>query len=386
MPPSRSKGTNTRSQPKALYLVAASLFCVAVTVSLSLEYDLPWINQALALLPTPHYVHWRTRTEADAECARTRKPILYVVTTRRDSASMLFESQCLGDPAVAELMNDEFIPVRYVMNPKKRSEDKDPDLTFYRDKLGMAYFNTPWITSVPYCLRGASSTDLASSANLVELGVTTMENLDNDQPFTQGNYDYPERAYHAHGATGRYSMRRGGATSCGYSDKQDFLDFLYSARVWHKLPPTVGRIKWMDLDKLDLNAKHGKPKLIAMVSDVGSSSDSMRLNLFWKNSSVDLINEKFEPYLVEFRRQDPGFNKKFAALRAKHHISELPALIVVNPADKSGQGPQVEHGFNSVVFSVDFLKASLGDSVAKMHEASHRASVKQLHPTRSPED
>jgi len=358
MQPSKPKNKSTRYQPKALYAVAALLFCTSVTIGLSLEYDLPWINQAIALLPTPHLVHWRSRADAWTECQKTRKPILYIVTGKKDSASMMFEAQCLGDTRIAELLESEFIPVRYVADTRSRHIEKDEEYKFYRDTMGMGYNTTPWIFVVPYNMHDMSVNDVTSSANLVELGINSVEDLKNGSQF------YPNSNYsdgcgnHAHYVNGRYSGQRGAAMSYGYTTKQDFLDFLYTARIWHKLPPTLGRIKWKDTASLDVNAKGGKPKLLVLVSDVGVNSDTLRMNLFWKNQSVDLINAKFDPYLIEFRRLDSDFNKRFNVLRDKYHVKSLPALIVLNPVTNNGV-PQVEHGFNTVSYSVDFLNGTL---------------------------
>jgi len=372
MQPSKSKNKGTRYQPVALYVVASLLFCTSVTIGISLEYDLPWINQVIALLPTPHLIHWRTRTEAWAECQKTKKPILYVVTGKKDSVSMLFEAQCMGDPKIAELIDSEFIPVHHTTDVRSRHPEKDEELKYYRDTLGMGYNSYPWVFVVPYSMHDLSANDLTSSANLVELGINSLDDLCSDNPFyPNANYYDGGYNYRQHYVNGRCSGQRGAAMSYGYTSKADFLDFLYGARIWHKLPPTLGRIKWMDIANLDVNTKGGKPKMLALVSDVGLNSDTMRMNLFWKKKSVELINKEFDPYLIEFHRLDPDYNKKFKALRDQYHVDTLPALIVLNPRTNGGT-TQVEHGFNTMLYSVDFLNSTL-------HKKSSDKKVDAVH-------
>jgi len=363
MQPSKSK--NTRYQPKALYLAAALLFCASAVVTTSMEYDLPWINTAIALLPSHNYVHWRTRDEAWQECKKTHKPILYFILGKKDGSSMMLEGQCFGDPRVAELIESDFIPVQYWFDRKNKGYETDPDFKYYRDKMQLNCDGNPCIACVPFSLHDAPASDLISSANLVELGIDDSSRLKDDAPYFQGSYGYYGN-YGSYGCGGGYRNRYGnfgahtnGCIQYGYTNEQEFLDYLYAARLFHKLPPTVGRINWLPVAKLNLNHKGAKPRLLALVQDVGAQSDNMRLNLFWKNKSVKVINEKFEPYLIEFHRNDPAYNKQFKDLRKKYGIKQLPALIVLDCPGRSANDPPVERGFVNMQSSVDFLLWSL---------------------------
>jgi hypothetical protein len=358
MQPSKSK--STRYQPKALYLVASLLFCLSTVVGFSLEYDLPWINQAIAMLPSHNYVHWRTCDQAWRECQKTHKPILYFVLVKKDPASMMLDTQCLGDPAVAELIDSQFIPVMLWIEHSKINDMHDQTNKWVTEQLGLNTYSAPFIVAVPFSLNGLKVNDIVSSSNLVELRIEGSETLTGEQDFYPSNNNGwgGFNQFH-HGYAGRFAQVNGGGICYGFSDKPDFLEFLYSARLWHKLPPTVGRVKWLSVADLRVESKGAKPKLLALVQDVGASSDSMRVNLFWKNKSVKLINEKFDPYLIEFHRQDPAYNSKFAALRKKYGIKELPALVVLNSPSKSEIGPPVEHGFSNTNSSVEFLESTL---------------------------
>lgn len=361
MQPSKSK--STRYQPKALYVVASFLFCASLLVAFSLEYDLPWINQALALIPSHNYIHWRTYEEAWTECQKTHKPVIYMVMGKKDPASMLLESQCLGDPRVADLIDSEFIPVHLWVDRKNKKQQDDPDFKYFRNKLGWANDTTPWAAIVPYALHEAPVGDLSSCANLVELGVTDMADLDSEQEFYSNNSYYHYGRYGTYEgvryANGRFLSQNSGGVIYGYQSKQDFLEFLYNSQLWHKLPPTVGKVKWLPLDKLNLEARSAKPKLLALVGDVGSTSDTMRLNLFWKSKSVGLINDSFEPYLIEYRRLDPVGKGKYDYLRTKYGIKQLPALIVLKTPLKSADNPPIERGYNNVGFTTEFLRSAL---------------------------
>ncbi len=370
MQPSKSK--NTRYQPKALYLAAALLFCASAVVTTSIEYDLPWVNSAIALLPSHNYVHWRTRDEAWQECKKTHKPILYFILGKKDGGSMMLESQCFGDPRVAELIESEFIPVQYWFDRKHKGYENESEFKYYRDKMQLSCDSAPCIASVPFSLHDAPASDVSSSANLVELGIEDSRQLKDDAQYYQG-YNGFGGPYSNYGCGGGFRPRyrigphAGGCIQYGYTNEQDFLDYLYAARLYHKLPPTVGRINWLPVAKLDLNHKGAKPRLLALVQDVGAQSDNMRLNLFWKNKSVKEINSQFEPYLIEFRRNDPAYNKQFNALRKKYGATHLPAIIVLDAPGKSADDAPVEHGFTNMQSSVDFLQWVLKPGTKKVN-------------------
>jgi hypothetical protein len=357
MQPSKSK--NTRYQPRALYAVAALLFCASVTVCVSLEYDLPWINQAIALLPSHNYVHWRTRAEAMNESKKTHKAILFFIMGKKDGRSLELDAQALGDPRIAEVIDNEFIPVQYWFDRKEKDHEIQADYRYFRDTMQLTPDNcTPCVVAVAPNLIDAKVSDLASSSNLVELGINESDlTQDGNQYFP--NHFYGGHLYHGYNSFGPNGMRDVGAVQYGYSDKKSFVEFLYGARVWHKLAPTVGRVNWLPLADLKLDQKSTRPRLLVFVQDIGLSSDTMRLNLFWKNAPVKLINDSFEPYLIEFHHGDPAYNSKFAALRKKYNITELPALVVLDATAGEAGVPPVEHGFASAESTVDFLKATL---------------------------
>jgi hypothetical protein len=89
----------------------------------------------------------------------------------------------------------------------------------------------------------------------------------------------------------------------------------------------------------------------------------MRLDTFWNARDYQLINQEFEPVLVEFRHDDAAFNMPLEQLKAKYGIATLPALVV----DSSKfAAPMVQFGNSNSVSTHEFLKSGVKKAATKL--------------------
>jgi hypothetical protein len=84
----------------------------------------------------------------------------------------------------------------------------------------------------------------------------------------------------------------------------------------------------------------------------------MRLGLFESAEADKLINDKFVPVLLEFKRAKLAENNaKYVAMKEKYKIKALPALVVLSP----GKEPAVQDGFTSLEHTMQFLNRAQSD-------------------------
>jgi hypothetical protein len=138
----------------------------------------------------------------------------------------------------------------------------------------------------------------------------------------------------------------------GYGGPDDIKDFLFHCNLWHRLPPSEGKVNWKPIAQ---NGGATGPKLIAFVEDCGYLSDRLRLRLFDDDESSSFINDNFEPSIIELKHKDGSKNTLAAELKEKYGIKELPALVVLNGTAE----PVVQDGFTSSDHTMQFLKRAL---------------------------
>lgn len=337
----KSKAKRTRYRPVWLYVMALVLFGVSSTFAISDDMCLTWLSNLTDFLSGPSPVKWLSRSEALAASARTGKPILYVALPKHDFSSIRLIGEGLHDKLVARLINENYLPVRVDFDPKKRGEDlKDFSNQFYIN-------NVTTLAVVPAAMIHANQQDLMSSSNPAELGLCDLSLLERGEFY--GNPCY-YGGYGSEWTPPGYFARRGPVLS-GFKTKQDLVEFLSSGMLWHKLPPTLGKVAWQPPSTLQKPVGN-KKRLIFFVENYGASSDSMRLHLFWNPRSYKVINEKFEPVLLQFNRDNPSADQAgFHSLEDKYGISTLPAIVI----DDGKNPPAVQFGFNNLDSTLSFM-------------------------------
>jgi hypothetical protein len=255
------------------------------------------------------------------------------------------ETEIFNDARAAELINTSYIPSK--ISVSRRDYLKVPTaLKSFKD-----LYNLPTrasLIAVPARMIDVSSNDLASSANLMELGIDDTTSLEEGNRYAYNNYKY--RSQH-----GQFGIGARASTYSGYINKQDVLDYLYTARLWHQLPPTRGKVAWLSTDTLQ-KPLGDKPRLIALVDDIGTNSDNLRLDVFWPKRITHLINKEFEPVLIEFKHGDQKHSEQFNYLKEKYGGERLPVLVVEGRTLKA---PLVQFGTNGTSSTFDFLTSAL---------------------------
>ncbi|MBX9937724.1 MAG: hypothetical protein K2Y32_00650 [Candidatus Obscuribacterales bacterium] len=333
MPTSKNyKGT--RSQPRALYLVAlvsfglAAFMCLDKQFSLHLTYDL---SSPFRRKPP---LQWRTRSEALIECAKVKKPILYVLIQKGESFAFRLESEGLSNPEVSAYINENFLPVRAEIPSGYSNEVTDMKLgegfKGFTDQLGARRQTGLFV--VPYKLARAKSDEITSSANLAELGRNRNSDFNNHVYGDGYEYAYVDDDYRYSGYRGAPALRKAPYLN-SYRDIPDLMRYLYLARSWHTLKPTRGDIKWLSHEVLNQPNSGDKPRLLVMVNDCGSASDSFRLSCLLNPDVRSLIESDYRPIFVEFHPYEPEKDKSIQYLKEQYDLRaqhDLPAVIKVD--------------------------------------------------------
>ncbi len=348
MQPTKSK--STRYQPKGLYLCAGALAILSTICNFGEQFASDYFAQINDYLAGTSPIQWRSREQAVNEAKAKRKPILYVVLVKGDVYSMRLSGEGLHDAAAAALINKNYIPVKIVYNEARNYKTPKGDAKVLYD-LGFNISNGSLIT-VPWQMTDMHCSDILSTANLAEMGVEDTTNLEKG---SRWNYNQNYNSYHTRGQFGELYGPSSKSIFSGYTDRQQLIDYLQTANLWHQLPATKGKIAWLPEETLK-KPLTDKPRLIALVENYGASSDGMRLDLFWRKSQYDLINQSFEPVLVEFRHGDKAYNEKFQYLKDKYGVTSLPALVVEGAKLKA---PLVQFGNSGSSGTDDFLQSAL---------------------------
>lgn len=344
MPQTKARGT--RYQPRFLYLTALALATVSGVINFGEPFMTPLRDTVCAALSGPSKIKWQTLPVARLEAVNQHKPLLYFVSVREDGDSLRLQTEIFNDSKIAELINSNYIPVKISMS-RRDLVNVPPALKAFHEQYNLCHRAT--LIAVAPKLISANSSDLNSSANLMELGVEDTANLEDGNRYAYGNH------YRGHSGYDSYDAGAHSATYTGFVSKQDVLNYLYSARLWHQLPPTTGKVAWQGVNTLQ-KPLTDKPRLIALVDDIGASSDSFRLDLFWPKKMTALINKNFEPILVEFKRGDEEHNLKYQYLKETNGITSLPALVVES---KKLETPLVQFGNSGMTGAMDFLQSAL---------------------------
>ncbi|MBP9091702.1 thioredoxin family protein [bacterium] len=354
MQPTKSK--STRYQPKGLYITAAILLTISVAFNVSDQFADEWFDSFTNGLKGASPIQWRDKDEALSEAKRTKKPLLYAFLARHDNASLQMYGDGFHDQKVAQLINQNFIPVRVDFNSRDY-DHKSKLYTKLHNQYG--YTSTCQLLTVPAHMTDMSSSDLESSANLSEACIDNTAGLERGDRYNHGyNSRYRSGCVRSDGLGFTYNSPK----FIGYTNKRELLDYLYGAQHWHRLPPTKGKVAWLPLAVASTSLT-SKPRLIAFVDNAGSASDNMRLDTFWNSRDYKLINKEFEPVLVEFRHGDAAFNEPLEKLKEKYGIATLPALVI----DSSNlAAPIVQFGNSNSVSTHEFLKSAVNKAAAKL--------------------
>jgi hypothetical protein len=346
MQPTKSK--STRYQPKGLYLAATILLVCSAFYNIGDQFFEEWCDKFTNSLSGESPIHWREGTAAIAEAKRTSKPILYAFLAKRDTFSLQMYGDGFHDPKVAELINENFVPVRVDFNP--RNYDHNSALcTKLQNQFG--YHQHGELLVVPAHMTDMSLSDVESSGNLSEMGVDNIASLEAGDRY---NYNYNNR-YRGCLRSDGIGFANNSPKFVGYTNKRDLLDYLYESQHWHRLPPTKGKVAWQP-QALATAPLTSKPRLIAFVDNAGTASDNLRLETFWDKKDYKLINANFEPVLVEFRHGDADFNKPLDALKAKYGITSLPALVIES---QKLPAPLIQFGHSNYSMTREFLEAGV---------------------------
>ncbi len=347
MPPTKSK--STRYQPKALYFCAGALLVLSGLCNFGEQFAANYFAQVNDYLAGTSPIKWRTRQQGELEAVEKHKPVLYVVLVKGDVYSMRLSGEGLHDSNAAAIINKNYIPVKVVFNEAGNYKTLTGDCKILQDR-GFNMSSGSLIT-VPWQMVGMSCQDVLSTSNLAEMGVEDSAKLEQGQ-----FYGYNQNYYHGgrgqfgeiHGPTGR-------AIFNGYANRQQLIDYLQTATLWHQLPPTKGKVAWLPAETLQKPLTE-KPRLIALVENYGTASDSMRLDIFWRKTHYERINQSFEPVLVEFHHGDRAYNERLQYLKDKYGVTCLPALVVEGAKLKA---PMVQYGNSGSSGTDDFLHSAL---------------------------
>ncbi len=348
MQPTKSK--STRYQPKGLYLCAGALLVLSTVCNFGEQFASDYFAQINDYMAGTSPIQWRTREQAVNEAKTKRKPILYVVLVKGDVYSMRLSGEGLHDAAAAALINKNYIPVKIVYNEAYNYKTPKGDAKILHDR-GFNMSNGSLIT-VPWQMTDMNCSDILSSANLAEMGVEDTTNLEKG---SRWNYNQSYNNYHSRGQFGEIYGPHCKAIFSGYTDRQQLIDYLQVANLWHLLPATKGKVAWLPEETLT-KPLTDKPRLIAMVENNGTASDGMRLDVFWNKVHYETINKSFEPVLVEFRHGDKAYNEKFQYLKDKYGVTSLPALVVEGAKLKA---PLVQFGNSGSSGTDSFLQSAL---------------------------
>jgi len=350
MPPTKNKGT--RYQPKALYFCAGALLLLSAVANFGEQFAADAFMQMNDYVAGVSPIHWRNRTDALAEAALKHKPILYVALIKGDFYSARLQGEGLHDAGVAELINKNYIPVKLTSTEFRYGKKQKGDWQAVQDN-GFNMSSGSLIT-VPWQMTDMNCNDVVSTSNLTELGVDDSQELERGNRWSCNGYS-SHNYQHNRGQFGELNGFGGRAIFTGYSNHQDLMDYLQSAYLWHQLPASKGKVAWLPVETLN-QPLSSKPRLIALVDNLGSNSDNMRLDIFWKDNIYTKINKSFEPVLVEFRHGDPDYNKKFDYLKERYGITSLPALVIEGAKLKA---PLVQFGSSGQNATDDFLQSAL---------------------------
>jgi hypothetical protein len=337
----KTKLTGTRYQPRALYAFACCALILSTAIGVCKELKI----NLLAELSSPFHkdppIQWRSQSEAFSECVRAKKPLLYVFLVRGEDVSLKLENEALNTPCVYNYINQNYIPVKYSCRPNSVLPHLPRNLSDSASQLNWP--NAGSMLVVPYKMSDAGLPDILSSANPVELGC--------QDHYKGSNYYNGYDEYSGHYYQYNRPLLRNRPLLQDYRDINDLMSYLYLGKIWHTLPPTKGLVHWQSPAVLD-KAPTGKPRVVYMLEEFGSSSDEMRMRQFFDSGLTNMLNDEFTPVLLQFAKDDP-LNAKLAAYKQRYGVSSLPAVVVVD--SKSGQ-PEVQRGYTDPSVMTSFLR------------------------------
>lgn len=351
------KYKGTRSQPSALYLVALASFGLAAFICLDRQFSLNLTYDLSSPFRRKPPLQWRTRAEALSECAKVKKPILYVLIQKGEPFAYRLESEGLSNPQVSSYINENFLPVRVELPSGYSNSATDLKLgegfQGFSNQLGSRRQTGLFV--VPYKLAQAKCDEITSSANLAELGRSRYSDFNNHVYGDGYEYAYGEEDYRYSGYRGVPVLRRAPYLN-SYRDIPDLMRYLYLARSWHTLKPTKGEIKWLSHEILNQPNCGDKPRLLVMVNDCGSASDSFRLSCLLSPDVRSLIESDYRPVFVEFHPYEPEKDKAVQYLKEQYDLRaehDLPAVIKV---DNQRSASNILRGNIYRENLIDFLK------------------------------
>lgn len=331
--------TPTKADPVRLYIVAGVLFLLT-SVGVVLEKLFP--------PHIPDLVKWRTLNEYKIESEKTKKPVLFVFSAEWCGPCHKMEAEAFSDKKIAGYINDHYIPVMVIDQQREKGKNP-PEIEDLQKRCDVDSF--PTLVAVPYNLLEAKTKDIYSTGSKAEYDLV----LKMLWPSFFEQEEEMAKSFSSRFAEDYLESNHNRIpASAGYRDKASLERYFWKCRIWHRTALSRGKIAWQPFEKI--GGSNTKPTLIALVENCGYASDKMRLGLFESTDADKLINDNFNPVLLEFKRGKLETNDpRYAELRNKYKIKELPALVVLVP----GKPPAVQDGFTSVSHSTQFLNRTL---------------------------
>lgn len=130
---------NQRDLPKSLLWITAALLAGRVAMYVFSDEARMTVGSAKPPAAAPASIQWVSAIDAPARAATTNRPILYDFTADWCAPCHLLDEQVYGDPVLARMINDGFVPVR-VLDRRQEDGANPPEVTELQNRYSVESF------------------------------------------------------------------------------------------------------------------------------------------------------------------------------------------------------------------------------------------------------